>query len=80
MSAPLVRRLDVRGLPPPEPLEHVLDALDTLAPGEQLCMLIEREPHPLYRILAGNGYCHRTTAHAAGQYEVRIWHTTVIPA
>ncbi len=43
--------LDVRGLPPPEPLEHCLEALADLLPGQRLCMLIDREPYPLYLLL-----------------------------
>jgi uncharacterized protein (DUF2249 family) len=76
MTAPAtkVHHLDVRGLEPPGPLEKVLDALDLLGPADQLCMLIEREPHPLYRILANNGYRHHTTALPDFLYEVRIWH------
>jgi uncharacterized protein (DUF2249 family) len=66
--------LDVRGLEPPEPLEKVLDALERLPAGEQLCMLIEREPRPLYRILANNGFAHRTAMLPGFLYEVTIWH------
>lgn len=75
MSAaqPVVHRLDVRGLEPPEPMEKVLDALDTLPPDDHLCMLIDREPRPLYRILANNGYGYSTTALPGFLYEVRIW-------
>ncbi|HEX8613551.1 MAG TPA: DUF2249 domain-containing protein [Telluria sp.] len=65
--------IDVRGLEPPEPLARVLDALDRLPAGDHLCMLIEREPRPLYRILAQNGYGHATSALPDYQYEVRIW-------
>lgn len=67
------RQLDVRGLEPPEPMERVLDALDTLPDGTVLCMLIEREPRPLYRILERNGYAYRTAALPDFLYEVRIW-------
>ncbi|TFW22592.1 DUF2249 domain-containing protein [Massilia arenosa] len=48
--------LDLRGLEPPEPLERTLDALDFLTDGDALVILLEREPHPLYRILQRNGY------------------------
>jgi uncharacterized protein (DUF2249 family) len=48
--------LDLRGLQPPEPMERVLDALDLLADGGTLEAILDREPHPLYRILARNGY------------------------
>lgn len=66
--------LDVRGLEPPEPLEIVLDALPRLAQNAQLCMLIDREPHPLYHILERNGFCRQTRVLPDFSYEVTIWH------
>lgn len=66
-------RLDVRGLEPPEPLERVLDALGSLPDGRRLCMLIEREPRPLYRILANNGYRYCTEVLPDYLYEITIW-------
>lgn len=30
-------------------------------PGEQLLMIIDRQPRPLYRILQNNGYAYRET-------------------
>jgi uncharacterized protein (DUF2249 family) len=73
MSVAIIHRLDVRGLEPPEPLEKVLDALDRLPAGDRLCMLIEREPRPLYRILANNGFACTTTALPGFLFEVMIW-------
>ena len=52
--------LDLRTLPPPEPMERVLDALDALADGDELRVLLAREPHPLYGVLARMGYRWRT--------------------
>ena len=66
--------LDVRGLEPPEPLQHALDALDSLQPGKQLRMLIHREPFPLYSILRQRGFIHSTTQLAENSYEILIWH------
>lgn len=65
--------LDVCGLEPPEPLERVLEALAQLQPQQRLCMLIDREPLPLYRILAGNGYAHQATMLPDYRYEILIW-------
>ncbi len=65
--------LDVRGLPPPEPLERVLDALGALQPGDQLRLLIDIEPRPLYPMLARNDLAHRTERGAVAGYEVTIW-------
>ncbi len=64
--------LDLRGMFPPEPMERVLDALAALAPGQQVRMLIDREPHPLYRILERNGYTFRCSQPEPGLYQVII--------
>jgi uncharacterized protein (DUF2249 family) len=65
--------LDVRGLLPPEPLERVLDALDSIVAGRRLRMLIDREPLPLYRILGANGYRYEARSHADGHFDITIW-------
>lgn len=64
--------LDLRGLMPPEPMERVLDALAGLLAGQQIRMLIEREPHPLFRILERNNYSYRSTEPEPGLYQVVI--------
>jgi uncharacterized protein (DUF2249 family) len=64
--------LDLRGLFPPEPMERVLDALATLQPRQQLRLLIEREPHPLYRILERNGYHYQKSEPEPGLYQIII--------
>ena len=50
------RSLDVRGLEAPEPLERILDALDTLQDDEQLDVTHWREPLLLYPVLAEHGW------------------------
>jgi uncharacterized protein (DUF2249 family) len=65
--------LDVCGLEPPEPMERVLEAISGLEPGQRLRMLIDREPFPLYHILANNGYSHETHSRPDFLYEVLIW-------
>ena len=67
-------RLNVCGMEPPEPMEKVLDALSVLPRGNRLCMLIDREPRPLYRILDNNSYGHFTTMRLDHLVEVLIWH------
>jgi len=52
--------LDLRHLPPPEPLERILLGLRLLEGGRELRVLIHREPFPLYRILAERGFAWRT--------------------
>ncbi|MES2300381.1 MAG: DUF2249 domain-containing protein [Pseudomonadota bacterium] len=66
--------LDARGLEPPEPMVRVLAVLALLVPRARICMLIEREPGPLYPILAERGFAFRTEARADMLYEVTIWH------
>jgi len=65
--------LDVRGLEPPEPLVKVMDALETLPPGDTLRMVHNREPFPLYGILQEDGYQYRTETFADGRVEIVIW-------
>ena len=64
--------LDMRGLFPPEPMERVIEALANLLAGQQIRMLIEREPHPLFRILERNGYRYRSTEPEPGLYQIVI--------
>lgn len=64
--------LDLRGLFPPEPMERVLDALASLQAGQQIRMLIDRAPHPLYRILERNNYLYSSTEPEPGLYQILI--------
>ena len=64
--------LDLRGLEPPEPMERVLDALTELRPGQHVRMLIDREPRPLYRILAQNGYLYEAVVRDGYLYDIVI--------
>jgi uncharacterized protein (DUF2249 family) len=67
------RTVDGRDLPPPEPMELVLEALASLDPGDRLRLLIHREPLPLYDLLRGGGYQWQCHAQADGTFEVLIW-------
>lgn len=51
LPQPLV---DLRGLEPPEPLMHVLEAVE--ADDGPHCFLLSREPLPLYAVLAAAGW------------------------
>lgn len=64
--------LDVCGLEPPEPLERVLQALADMQQGEQVRMLIDREPRPLYRILEQNQYAYTVTPRNDYLFEIVI--------
>ncbi len=67
-----MQKLDVRGLPPPEPFENIMHALQKLPAGETLQVHIHREPHPLYEILRSTGYAWQTTALAEGDFKILI--------
>jgi len=64
--------VDARGLPPPEPLELTLAALDGLERGEEVVLMLYREPYPLYGILKENGFTHRVDACPDGTFEIHI--------
>lgn len=68
------RIVDARWLPPPEPMELTLAALETLGDGEQLRLLIHREPHMLFQILDEWGYGYQTHICDDGSYEILIWY------
>lgn len=68
------KTLDVRGLPPPEPMEHILDALVDLSLGDTLCVHIHREPIPLYEILLRQGYKYQTKQLGEDNFQVLISH------
>ncbi len=65
---PEPRLIDGRDMEAPEPLELAVAELSTLAPGEELVMLLNCEPLPLYAILERNGYRYR----ADGSNEIHI--------
>jgi len=69
---PEPRVIDGRGMEPPEPLARALAELATLAPGEELVMLLDCEPLPLYAILDRNGFRYRSERRADGANEVHI--------
>lgn len=58
--------LDNRGLPPPEPLVRILDALEHLGPGEVLEAINERDPVFLYPELEARGAAIRVDHRADG--------------
>jgi len=69
---PEPRVIDGRDMPPPEPLERALAELATLAPGEELVMLLRCEPLPLYSMLDRNGFGYRSRQRPDGTNEIRI--------
>lgn len=67
-----VTLIDGRDMQPPEPLERALEALDTLADGDELVLLLYCQPQPLFNILRRNGYVWRETVQDDGTHEIRI--------
>ena len=74
MGTNMAHELDVRGLPPPEPFEHIMRALSALPAGAVLHVHIDREPYPLYEVLRNNGYAWQTDAMKDGSFSIRINH------
>ncbi len=70
MSPP--RIIDGREMEAPEPLEATLAALDTLPAGEELVLLLNCQPHPLYQVLRNNGYCWSEEWDAEGTNVIHI--------
>ena len=66
--------IDGRQMEPPEPFVQTLSALDAVAPGQRVLLLLGREPFPLYRALELNGCSWQTEQMADGSTEVLIWH------
>lgn len=64
--------IDGRDLLPPEPLERALEALDTLAPGDELVLLLYCQPQPLFNILRKNGYVWQETIENDGTHAISI--------
>ena len=73
MTHPKSRHVvDARYMEPPEPFVATMEMLDQLQPGEQMVLLLFREPHPLYRVLQQNGHSWSTELAADGTFEVLI--------
>lgn len=64
--------IDGRSLMPPEPLELTLAALDSLATGEEVVLLLYCRPHPLFDILRRHGYAWDEVVQPDGTREIRI--------
>lgn len=65
--------IDARALAPPEPFVLTMEALDVLGPAEKLLLILNREPHPLYRALERDGYAHQVERTADGTVNILIW-------
>jgi uncharacterized protein (DUF2249 family) len=68
-----VKIVDARGLQSPEPFERVVEALSELALDDQVKLIINQEPRPLYRFLERNRYAYKAESFADGRFEIIIW-------
>lgn len=64
--------IDARAMAPPEPFERTMEALDQLGPGDEVVLLLHREPHPLYQVLHKNGYVFESAWSDDGTITIRI--------
>lgn len=65
------RRLDLRGLDPPEPMQRALEAVEALAVGEALEIVTDREPMLLHRELERRGHRYIIESRSGG-FHVKI--------
>lgn len=68
----MTKVIDGRELQPPEPLEQTMTALEQLADGDEVLLLLYCQPHPLYNILRNNGYSWTEDVLPEGTREIRI--------
>lgn len=66
--------IDARQMQPPEPLHKTLEALDVLAPGDELQLLLYCHPTPLFQALRNNGFVWQEDIEADGTHRIRIHH------
>ena len=64
--------IDGRQLVPPEPFEQTMAALDGLAPGDEILLLLNCQPRPLYRVLQRSGFVWSEVALEDGSLEIHI--------
>lgn len=66
------RRLDLRGMAPPEPMMRIMAELAKLGEGEALEAVLPHEPVPLYAMLARQGWAHELVSNEPGASVVRM--------
>ena len=65
-------QIDARMMSPPEPFERVVSALENASQGDEIELLLYREPRPLYDMLERNGYDFSVAHDDDGTVRVRI--------
>ena len=74
MASFLTRLLDVRTLPPPQPMQRILEALEELPRGEYLIAMTPLHPAPLLEMLDADGFAYRTHSMAMNHCWLAICH------
>lgn len=72
--------IDGREMVPPEPMEATLSALDSLAIGETLTLLLYCQPVPLFNALRRNGYVWQEQILEDGTHSITIRQATNPPS
>jgi len=72
--------IDGRALSPPEPFELTMQALDGLAIGDEVLLILNCRPQPLYRALLRNGFAWREVAQDDGSLAIHIYHRAGAPS
>lgn len=67
-----IATLDLRGLPPPQPLVTILRLLRTLPAGSSVDVRLERDPLMLYPELAQIGWQAQTVHVEPGDVQLRL--------
>jgi len=75
-----VPEIDLRNLPPPEPLLRAIEAADALASGDLISVLTPMYPAPLIEVLSQRGFRHVATALPGGGARIVISHPDDGPA
>jgi TusA-related sulfurtransferase len=75
MLSDAVVTIDVRDLAPPEPLQHIIAAMQRLEPGQVLRVWHRVEPCGLFPDLSPLGFSYQLTQSTEGFCEFVIWKT-----
>lgn len=70
-----IANIDVRGLPPPQPMVEIIRLLESPGVGSEVIVHHEREPIYLYPELAERGWTHDIVAIAPGNVRLRLTRT-----
>ncbi len=69
----MIRKLDVSGFEPPQPMVEILGALPELEADDILEVSHHREPVPLYAQLDEAGFDHSCEKLGEGRFLIKIW-------